>query len=609
MALTADFAQDTPIAQDAPPPEAFAETESPTGADAAQVADIAARAAQAAVAKGVTVHVRQPKAPPKPKAPQTALGRMLPTASEQMSVYKRGPATQSGPGALSYCHVYAASDLTGYVTVETFLAKYVVPTWGYGEYLCRRLDAKGEVIAEQTYPMMAPIGVAAQGQPGGVPQPGGHSPQVHTDPIVGVVVDWLRAQTTGQAAVPLPALPAQTPSGMDPGTYGLIRLLMERQQQQPSSALDEPMRRLMLSALERLEKVGNAPPPAPMLPALGSLTAAPDPGQIARDVAREVAREIAAQHAQPPLDIGNLMKGIADLVKAGQPAAPAAQPVPVDPLAMLDRLGGLVEKFTGSSHKAVEELKDEIKELRTANAPPSLKEQLDVTVEAMEHMERIGKRRTGSGDGSFGALMSETARGIAEAINATKGAIEADTVRQAVVRGTATVSVPPGYGAAAHIGGPVVRPAPQQLPPAQQTQPAPAATQAAPVPPTAPPSPAEPPPPYPDGFAPYLYGLQQATGTQGRVTATLTAFAFLGQFHPWKVYYVKAEELLLARNREAIEYLKAFLIHLHSRGDLREEQARAVVGDFESYWSLIVDRVVAAQRQAAGNGAAEARAS
>lgn len=138
------------------------------------------------------------------------------------------------------------------------------------------------------------------------------------------------------------------------------------------------------------------------------MTAAPDPGQIAREVAREVAREIAAAHpAPPPLDMAALMTGMAALIKAGQPAAPAVQPAPVDPLAMLDRLGGLVEKFTGSSHKAVEELKDEIKELRTANAPPSLKEQLDVTVEAMEHMERIGKRRTGSaGDGSFIWMMS-----------------------------------------------------------------------------------------------------------------------------------------------------------------------------------------------------------
>lgn len=244
MALTADFAQDALVAQDAPPPEAFAETESPAGADAAQVADIAARAAQAAVAKGVTVHVRQPKAPPKPKVPQTALGRMLPTASEQMSVHKRGPATQSGPGALSYCHVYPASDLTGYVTVEAFLAKYVVPTWGYGEYVCRRLDAKGEVIAEQTYPMMAPIGFASAASAISA-QP------VPADPILGAVADWLKAQTQGRN-VPPPNIPSQVPPGMDSTTWAIIRFFVDQRQQAPTAPMDPAISALVGAAIKRL---------------------------------------------------------------------------------------------------------------------------------------------------------------------------------------------------------------------------------------------------------------------------------------------------------------------------------------------------------------------
>ena len=600
MGLTDEVATDTSIPQE-PPPEAF----EAAPMDAAQVADVAARAAQRAVAEGVTFRVRPPKATAKPRPPQTVLERMMPVASEQMAVFRRGAATQSGPGALSYCHSYPAIDLTGYVMVEPFLAKYAVPTWGHGEYLCKRVNAKGEVVAEQAFPMMAPLGVAAQSAAPQAGAPGFVSPQQqHTDPIVGVGGDWLRAPTTGQHAAP-PTLPATAPAGMDAGTYGLIRLLTERQQQQPSSAMDESMKRLMLMALERLEKIGSQPPPAPSLPSIGAFAAAPDPAQIARDVAREVAREIAAAHPpQPALNLGELMGGIARMIEAGKPPAPANTPAPADPFLLLDKVGMLIERVAGNSGKAVEELKDEIKTLREDNRPPTLKEQLDVTVEAMEHMERIGKRRTGTGDGSFIGMMSETARGIAEAINATKGAIEADTARQAVVRGMVTVNVPPGYGAAAHIGGHQAPAA--QLPPAappQQPPPAPAAS-AQPAQPAQPP---QPPPPYPDGFAPYLYALQQAAGTQARATSALAAFAYLGQHHPWKTYYVKAEELFLARNREAIEYIRALMAHLHSRGDLREEQAIAVVGDFENYWSLIVARVVAAQQEG-GNGAAQVRA-
>lgn len=501
--------------------------------------------------------VRRP--PPSFRSPKVtqvaAVERMFPAQDEKIVVYRLRP---DGPSDGAYVGTYAASELSGCVTIEQFLDKFVRPRLsdGYGDYVVKMVDALGATKKHSRFTLERP----AEGGGGN-----GH----YRDPLMATAADLLRdlaGSRGGATQQQIDELKRLLVAGGQPADANTRMILDRLDTLARSSPKEENVERMLLTKLlKRVEELSDKPAGPSVLPALSMTSPSADPGQIARDVAREFADAFRQQQQPQP------QMTMADVVSLVEKMRPAPVPAAPDLMTQLGNVVTLMEKLGGGQRVAALEAK--IEKLHEAvtqpNEQPSAIDTIKQVVEVAESLEALGARRVSRTDGSFGSYVRDIFTGIPDVAREIGTLV--DKAKQREILATRRLLLQ--RQVQARTSQPSTQ-APQEQPTTQATT-----------------QPAAPENPYPNDFGPHLDAIAAADTDVARIKTLFSAFQRLGREPDWKPYYDRTVALLRARDREAVGYANALLLNLSKTGRISDDQRMLIVKAIDRNFDAVVDRL------------------
>lgn len=259
-----------------------------------------------------------------PATPRTGLGTMI-APSERVKIYRRGDS-----GKLEYLNAYQQRDLQGSKDVETFIQIYLVPTYGFGEYVIELFNGE-KLVRETSYTFAARVHERG----------GDH---VNVNEILKTALDNINA---AKASAPAPPTLAEQAAQMKAlqeafgggGQNQMMPMLMMMQMMQQRPVGPDPsvaaLTNLVTQLAAKVEQLASAPPLPPPMP-----SAPPEPA----------------------VDVIKLVESVKNLIPQPAPAPPQAGFGVKDLLTMMPTIQHFLDKLTGKEQ--IEAILGEMAEMR-----------------------------------------------------------------------------------------------------------------------------------------------------------------------------------------------------------------------------------------------------